>query len=141
VLKGGPKLGTFHEGSCTPFDPNSLPPAPEPGKPMMIFCGMGHSTNQGFDMKGSTMADLALNLSASGQLDREVIDKTGVRGKFDIHLDLFTPRRNEGSAEPDPADSFAAVQAALGKAGLKLVAGKGPGEFSVIDSVERPSED
>ena len=41
--------------------------------------------NNGFDMRGATMAQLSTALS--GWADRKVIDKTGIAGMFDIRLD------------------------------------------------------
>ena len=84
----------------------------------------------------------------NGALDRPVIDKTGITGRFDFHLeyapDQATPRFLPGGDVPDAAPSdppgpsiFTAVQAQLG---LKLEPAKGPGEFLVIDSVVRPSD-
>ena len=76
-------------------------------------------------------------------LDRVVIDETGITGKFDFHLDFAsddtTPGLVPGGGGPgDPTGPsiFTAVQEQLG---LKLVPAKGPGEFLVIDSIERPS--
>jgi uncharacterized protein (TIGR03435 family) len=76
-------------------------------------------------------------------LDRPVINKTGVSGMFHFHVD-FAP---DGTipkfapALPDDltggASIFTAFQEQLG---LKLEPTKGPGEFLVIESVERPSE-
>jgi uncharacterized protein (TIGR03435 family) len=88
------------------------------------------------------MAGLSEQLSFS--LDEVVIDKTGIGGTFDIHLDLHDlsqPSRSaHGSddlnAAPDPDGSAAA---AIEKLGLKLESTKAPREFLVIDHVERPS--
>ena len=68
-------------------------------------------------------------------VDRPVIDKTGLTGLFDFRLQ-FTP--DDTAENPDGLPSiYTAVQEQLG---LKLAPAKGPGEFLVIDSVERPSE-
>ena len=88
-----------------------------------------------------------------GRLERKVIDATGIIGKFDVHLDLLpndllgrslaTTTQNDAS-DPTPASDpsliFSAVNTALQKLGLTLKAAQGPGEFLVIDHVERPSE-
>ncbi len=66
---------------------------------------------------------------------RPVINKTGITGLFDIHLE-YSPDQN--SDAPDAAPSiFEALQQQLG---LKLVPAKGPGEFLVTDRLERPSD-
>jgi uncharacterized protein (TIGR03435 family) len=88
----------------------------------------------------------------SGRLDREVIDKTGIAGMFNIHLDaprafIFpglpadgTPGGLNDSGGPDPADIFSAIQTAVQRLGLRLERTKGPDQFLVIDHVEKPSE-
>jgi uncharacterized protein (TIGR03435 family) len=79
-----------------------------------------------------------------------VIDKTGVNGTFDFHLE-YTPDETLGrtpaggdaagqaGALPDTSGPsiFTAVQEQLG---LKLDSGSGPVDVLVIDRVERPSE-
>ena len=148
VAKGGPKLQRFREGSCVPFDRDHPLPPPEPGKPFPRTCGMSQLTSKGFDAYGVTMPDFCRLLSDS--LDRTAVDKTGVAGKFDIHLDLFpadlghpVPGVSDPGAPatlPDAGDISFAVRTALQKLGLKLQAVKGPGEFLVIDGVSRPSQ-
>jgi uncharacterized protein (TIGR03435 family) len=81
----------------------------------------------------------------SGSLDRTIVDKTNLTGRFDLRLQ-WTPGVGEASFDPGgtqvaPADSsgvsiFTAIQEQLG---LKLESQKGPVEMFVIDSVERPS--
>lgn len=68
----------------------------------------------------------------AGQVERPVIDKTGIDGQYDIDLH-WTP---EESPEPGPS-IFSALQDQLG---LRLESQKAPQEVVVIDHVERPSE-
>jgi uncharacterized protein (TIGR03435 family) len=83
-------------------------------------------------------------------LDRPVIDRTGISGRFTIHLefmrDQVTARLPEAPSPNGPtaplSDStppmiFTAIQEQLG---LKLTSARGPVEFLVIDHIERPSE-
>ena len=79
-------------------------------------------------------------------LDRPVIDETRIAGRFDFHLDLNIGHRALGApALSDPAAPatdptlVSAVKAAVKKLGLSLEPARGPGEFIVIDRVERPS--
>ena len=66
-------------------------------------------------------------------LDRPVIDKTGITGRFDFHLE-YTPDRFVTADAPGSGPSiFTAVQEQLG---LKLEKANGPAEFLVIDSIE-----
>jgi uncharacterized protein (TIGR03435 family) len=84
----------------------------------------------------------------SQRLDRTVIDKTNLAGRFDIRLQ-WTPDLGENPRSPtgdliqatqgDASDPsiFVAIQEQLG---LKLEATEGPVEFLIIDHVEKPSE-
>jgi len=71
-----------------------------------------------------------------GHLDRPVTNKTGITGRFDFHLEYARDGAAPSDEPPGPS-IFTAVQEQLG---LKLTPAKGPGEFIVIDHVERPSE-
>jgi uncharacterized protein (TIGR03435 family) len=153
VAKGGHKLQMAPQGSCVIVDRDHPFPGVAASQVPPRVCGMIQMTNGGVDTYGQTMAGLCLQLSA--RLDREVIDKTGIAGMFDIHLEappayLFPDPSAEGSpgprdpsvpvASPDSADVFAAVQTAVHKLGLKLERTRGPNEFLVVDHAERPSE-
>ena len=77
-------------------------------------------------------------------LDRTVIDKTELPGRFDLKL-RFLPdgMRLNGDApnaltiSPDCTDLYSALPKQLG---LKLEAGKGPVDFLVVEKAEKPSE-
>lgn len=69
------------------------------------------------------------------QLDRPLIDKTGLQGLYDVTL-RWTPEPAESNRTSDFPTLFTAVQEQLG---LKLESGKGPVEVLVIDSVEKPA--
>ena len=87
----------------------------------------------------------------NSMLDRPVIDKTGLAGVFNFHLEfapdetapgfimrLRTVPEDGGPSDPTGGTSiFTAMQEQLG---LKLEPAKGPGEFLIIDSVERSTE-
>ena len=117
------------------------PAAPVVSQP--ISCGTNTNvSNAGGIMKAGarSMSDLATTL-ASFVADRMVVDQTGLSGIFDLEL-RWTPD-NLQPAAPDPAAAtpdapsiFAALQEQLG---LKLESRRGPVEFLVIDSVERPT--
>jgi uncharacterized protein (TIGR03435 family) len=89
---------------------------------------------------GSDMGALATRLSAV--LGRPVIDRTALTGKFDFKLQwrpdnrvqMKSPDESVADSETGPS-IFTAVQ----QLGLKLEDQKGPVEFIVIDSVEKPS--
>ena len=140
VAKGGPKLQLFREGSCVPLDLEKPLSVPD-GDP--LFCGMSEVTTKGYKLYRTTLAEFATEFS--DRLDRPVIDKTGIAGVFNIDLDLTGADlhlANSGANDLAPSDDypvFDAVRNALRKLGLNLESTKGPGEFLVIDRVERPS--
>jgi uncharacterized protein (TIGR03435 family) len=92
--------------------------------------------------KSATMPSLTLVLSQ--QLDRPVVDKTGLTGRYDFSLEYALERTGRGVVEgrepaPDPdglPSIFTAVQEQLG---LKLEPQKGPIAFIVVDHAEKPS--
>ena len=97
-----------------------------------------------FDMYGATMESLSIQLAIRS--DRDVIDKTGLAGIFDIHLEVspadLAPRvvagGEVGQADASSGSSFfTALEKQLG---LKLESGKGPVDFLVIDTIGKPSE-
>ena len=107
-------------------------------------CGMNtNTTNTLGSMKGTgkTLADLA---GALGNfiVNRMVVDRTGMAGAYDFELSWTTDNLQSatnpaGANISDAPSIFTAVQEQLG---LKLESQRGPVEFLVIDSVERPSE-
>ncbi len=150
VAKSGPKLKPSREGSCldiglvTPLTQG--PPAPR--DPNQMICGMNQAGKQNppnvtLEVRGVSLDYFAkVFLRIAGE--RPVVNNTGIKGLFDIHLefgpDETTPELGPLAAPSDPTGGpsiFTAVQEQLG---LKLEPTKGLGEFLVIDSVERPSE-
>jgi uncharacterized protein (TIGR03435 family) len=144
LAKGGLKLRRVEEGSCTPRDYEVLSPPSVPGQ--KTLCGNGGFAKKGnlvvADIPAITINEFSKRLG--GRLDRPVIDKTGVAGLFDFHLefapDMSTPGLAAGDDPSEPVAGqsiFTAIQKQLG---LKLEAAKGPREFLVIDSAEKPSQ-
>jgi uncharacterized protein (TIGR03435 family) len=150
VEKGGTKLQRAVKDGCVVQNLDQpLAPA-APGQAPRPFCGFALAMNNGFEMRGATMAQLCVALS--GPMGRKVIDKTGISGMFDIRLDFSggdlptAPAPLPPSpgalppAGPDPVEMAAGIQNALQKFGLKLESTHGPGDFVVVDHVERRSE-
>jgi uncharacterized protein (TIGR03435 family) len=133
VAKGGPKLQPAREGSCIPFEQVTSFPMP-PDQFMPRICGLLWPSGDGKAvMNGATMADLCDHLSS--MCDRDVIDKTGIAGAFDMQFD------SPAEANPnDPGAKTALIWSVLQKLGLKLDTAKGRGEMLVIDHIERPTE-
>jgi bla regulator protein BlaR1 len=67
------------------------------------------------------------------QADRLVIDNTGLEGEYDFSL-AWTDLADVDSVDPS---LFTAIQEQLG---LKLEPAKRPVQVTVIDSIQRPSE-
>ena len=140
VAKGGIKMERVEDGSCVVVDSNSnSKPKPSAAvqKPLCSQGSMARSGQnneiQGMDFRAINMGDFLGVLKY--YLDRPVVDKTGLAGRFNLHLQFA----RDLSATDTPAPSiFTAVQEQLG---LKLEPTTGPGEFLVIDSIERPSAD
>jgi uncharacterized protein (TIGR03435 family) len=155
VAKGGPKLDAAKEACVDQqeFFANGPPPPPPPnsGQTSPTICGaFRHFGPQGEDIsRRETMMGLATELSR--MLDRDVIDKTGIVGVFDIRMKLtaadlfhglsFGPNGPPVDTTPDASEpAGVSVFAAVQKLGLKLEAAKASGDFLVIDRVEKPSE-
>jgi uncharacterized protein (TIGR03435 family) len=126
VAKGGPKMKAGTE-------------SPDGQKPLIFVV-----SPQGVSLPGrnATMAELASVMQRSA-LDRPVVDKTGLDGRYDFDLEWapdesqFQGALARQSPESTKPGLFAALQEQLG---LKLEAARGPIETLVIDHVERPTE-
>jgi uncharacterized protein (TIGR03435 family) len=137
VAKGGLRMKLSEDQT-----PNPAPISPRPGGPIprgVQIMGIGKIDGDAVPFR-NFIAGLAQ------QLGRTVIDKTGLTGLYDIHLQ-WTPELAQGAAGPagdagQSVDSsspsiFTAIEEQLG---LRLQSGKGPVEVLVIDSVEKPTE-
>lgn len=129
IAKGGIRLKENAAVSSPGAD--SAHPNMKPGT--LLFNNNNHLTAVGIPL-----SMLASNLAF--QVERNVIDKTGLTGKYDFDL-KWTPAEQEGKTDgiTDNAapDLFTALQEQLG---LKLQPSKGPVDTLVIDHVEMPTE-
>lgn len=101
----------------------------------------------GFTLKlparNATMAQFT-SMMQRGMLDRPVVDKTGLSGKYDFDLEWSPDEtqfegqlaRPAGAGPPTKPSLFEAIQ----QLGLRLEATRGPIDTLVIDRVERPSD-
>jgi uncharacterized protein (TIGR03435 family) len=137
VGKNGPSLQPTPEGSCVVADNDHPPLPPAPGQPPLPLCGLPGFKDYGLDFHGVTMAQFCSALSRFA--DRQVIDKTGIPGKFDIRLNVPFQPPPQGDPPPDPGEVTARIQSALQKFGLKLESAQGPADVLIVDYVERPS--
>lgn len=142
VAKGGPKLQPFISGSCTPVDRTKFAPFyPLPRSDQIARNCHARGSRDGLNVKvdaqGMSLDEFALLFLDSHTVDRPVINQTGITGRFDFQLE-YLPDSAVLNAEPGGGPSiFTALQEQLG---LKLEPARGPGEFLVIDGIERPSE-
>jgi len=155
VAKGGPK---FKE---TTLDPNAPPPPPGPvklgsdGIPHLERAGMLSMVSPGPNgpilyLVGRATPLGPLTNYLNNQLRHPVTDKTGMTGKYDFVLEhrldtmgrsispaLAAPAQGDTASEPG-TDIGTALEQQLG---LKLVKGKAPLPFIVVDHVEKtPTE-
>lgn len=130
VARGGPKL--LAAASTT---------SPE-GAPLLHFMLSPQSTK--LTARSATMFEVAWAMQRTA-LDRPVVDKTGLPGRYDVDLE-WTPdelhfagnnRTFAGEAAQPSPGLFEAIQEQLG---LRLDATKGPIATIVIDKVTRPTE-
>jgi uncharacterized protein (TIGR03435 family) len=135
VAKSGLKVKPSPEGSCEVLDVNAVRLQIAAGNTRRKICNANWSTKAGnaiLDAHGMTMAGLSEG-PLSTKLDRPVIDRTGVAGRFDFHLE-FAP--DQLTADATAPSIFTAVQDQLG---LRLVPARGSVPVLVIDHLERPS--
>jgi uncharacterized protein (TIGR03435 family) len=150
VLDKAGKLGSgLQPHSQTTPCSTDMGPMPAPGAAIpttVVACG----GIQG--MPGSTPGRMALgarnvnlelfanSLPGLGNVDRPVVDKTGLNGTFDLHIE-FTPQFNgppPPDFKPDP-DGPTFLEALKEQLGLKLEPQTGPVDVLVLDHVEEPS--
>ena len=76
------------------------------------------------------------------QVDRIVLDKTGLNGKFDVNLqwtpDVATAPLNDREAAPG-SDGPSLSTALSEQLGLRLEATKAPVPILLVDHIERPT--
>jgi uncharacterized protein (TIGR03435 family) len=157
VLDTGSKLRPTKEGSCIPIELKKPTAVPDPSQPPV--CGGRNSTAtetgaESLESLGMPLTDQpgvpfqSLTGELSMLLGRTVINKTGLTGRFDFHLE-WTPDAAGGSgpaasndlatlaaADAGGTTIFTAVQMQLG---LKLKSAKGPVEVLVVDHAEKPT--
>jgi uncharacterized protein (TIGR03435 family) len=105
-------------------------------------CGIGGGAGR-YELAGATMPLLAALLGEA--LGRPVVDRTGLDGSFEGRLTFAPPLEaagalgepTSGAAAADPGPSiFTALEEQFG---LKLQSERGPVEYLVIESADRPT--
>ena len=141
----GPNLKPA-EFDCRPYVGATRPAEPPPTNPAtgrrrcLTGFTMGGGTRT-ITIDGVPVSRLADTLSVDVQ--RQIVDKTGLTGVYDIELKFLDEAPPPGFAarpgtEPNAAALLTAIQEQLG---LKLEPSRGPVEVIVIDSAQRPTPD
>jgi bla regulator protein BlaR1 len=154
--KPGPKLRPHAEGPPCPdsFTLGAAPPVP--GEVFPPYCDTASMRAiNGVRMVGSRNVTMPFVADAirsyggmAGEVDRWVVDRTGLNGKFDLTIEYGPGEsdqfRRPGPPNPDapPPDSQGTpfLNAVREQLGLKLVSSKASIRMLVVDHVERPSE-
>jgi uncharacterized protein (TIGR03435 family) len=138
--KLGPQLRSSTQ-QCDQVGRSGGPPSPAPST--TLFCGMqgtaGHIRSNGLQLS-------ALAAALMSQVERVVVDQTGLSGGWDLELQFAAPApansttgvTERPATSPDAPSIYTAVQEQLG---LKLEPAKGQVEMLVIESVDRPTAD
>jgi len=132
LAKGGLKMKAVGEDDTFPKRVNGPDGRPVRG---LVRMQDGMFIDQGIEISG-------LVNQLANMVHRTVIDKTALKGRFDLAL-KYAPDRdappdaNNGSSQDDAPSIFAALEEQLG---LKLQSDKGPVDTLLIDHVERPTQ-
>ena len=164
IAKGGPK---FKETTLDPDAPPPPPPSGPPGPPKLDKNGFPEVQGPGMMMMmqtgptgpsahivGRAQPMSGLTQLLGNQLNKPVVDKTGLTGKYDLQVE-YTPDMSsmpglppgvvpgptgggDNSASEPGSNLAAAIQQQLG---LKLVSGKAKLDVIVVDKAEKvPTE-
>lgn len=114
-------------------------PPPPPGEPEPKFGRGSFVMNDGVaEAKNIHLSDLADTLS--GQVERNVIDKTGLTGEYDFKFKWQPEDRAKGgdnrSAESDAPMTI--IEAVKEQLGLKMTSDKAPVPTVVVDTIKQP---
>jgi bla regulator protein blaR1 len=154
----GPKLRPHTDGPACPDSFEMFPASKPPPKVNDAFppnCGVtqigttpnGKQLLASRNMTMETIAEEAIHNfgSLAGEIDKPVVDQTGLRGRYDFALELpagtlsFFPAPPNADAIPGDPKGTPFLIALREQLGLKLLSSKGPIRKLVIDRVEPPS--
>jgi uncharacterized protein (TIGR03435 family) len=129
IGKGKPTLTPFREGAmrAVTIEGKSYP------LPPAGTCLAGAWNDGTHDICHAAGIDKLVAL-LSNNLKAPVVDRTGLKGTYDVHFH-FDPR-----VSPDIEPGPSLEQALQEELGLTLQKGTGPGEVIVIDHMEKPSD-
>ena len=136
--KLGPNIKEW-DGTC-----GGRPPAsPDEGDLFTPRCLSGYRQG-GFFLEGGTLFSAAelLSLPASRALLGTIVqDRTGLTGRYSLHLDFnFAPPRPPAAAGQPEFAGPSLIDAVRDQLGLRLERGEGPLNMVIVESVDRPTE-
>jgi uncharacterized protein (TIGR03435 family) len=139
-VDGNQKVPGSKATNCVPYSAETPPAAvPQPGGSRPNFCDHPHYSVAGprrtLEGNGISIAELAKALQ-SAELRRPVIDRTGLTGIFDVHLEWT----NDVTNAPETSDVPSVFTALREQLGLKLDSVRAPSEVIVVDRIEKPTE-
>jgi uncharacterized protein (TIGR03435 family) len=135
-----PKVFSIYELQIAPGGPKLKPTASAPDAPINVTNTV-YPSKVVLPARNATIQDVVAMMQRA-MLDRPVVDKTGLTGRYDFDLEWAPDETQFGGALiPAPTDSpspplFTALQQQLG---LKLVATRGPVDALIIDHADQPS--
>ena len=160
VGNDGPKMKSvdppprFTPGQAAALPPPPPPPPPGPGGalPANFTPPPGSIMVSPSGLIGSGISMTQIVNILSGQLGRPVVDKTELKGYFDVRLQFAPegggPMTPFGPGEPAPGPAVAGASEPVGPSiftavqeqlGLRLESTKGPVDVLLIESVQKPT--
>jgi uncharacterized protein (TIGR03435 family) len=135
------KVYPIYQLVIAPGGPRLKATAAAPDDPVVVGPGMVYPQRISLPARNATMGNF-VSLLQRAVLDRPVVDKTGLMGRYDFDLDWAPDETQFGGGVPAASSDasspplFTAVEEQLG---LRLIATKGPVEALVVDQAEPPS--
>jgi uncharacterized protein (TIGR03435 family) len=136
-----PKVFSIYQLELAKSGPKLKESTAHPDDPVVVGPGVVYPQRIVLPGRNATMGNL-VSLLQRAILDRPVVDKTGLSGRYDFDLE-WAPDETQFGGDIPPATAaatspplFEAIQQELG---LKLEATKGPVDALVVDRAERPA--
>ena len=138
-----PKVFSIYQLELAKNGPKLKESTAHPDDPVVVGPGVVYPQRIVLPGRNATMGNF-VSLLQRAILDRPVVDKTGLSGRYDFDLEWAPDETQFGGDVPAATSAatspplFEAIQQELG---LKLEATKGPVDALVVDKAERPTPD
>ena len=136
-----PKVFSIYQLELAKSGPKLKESTARPDDPVVVGPGVVYPQRIVLPGRNATMGNF-VSLLQRAILDRPVVDKTGLSGRYDFDLEWAPDETQFGGDVPAATAAatspplFEAIQQELG---LKLEATKGPVDALVVDTAERPT--